>query len=120
MPMLCLALAAMLMWVKNAHALKEPTHKEINDSVIANKAAGFNLDEYLKSRLLFPRGIEEVVANGKTLDIIKMGGGWEDSPDGGVCIPEVGRAFNHYHNPLTDNGYSGVIPGILSGESIVT
>jgi hypothetical protein len=115
--LLLLTLAAAFLWAANAYAYMKTTHRAINIRVIRNGAGGFNLDEYLRNRLLFDSGVDEVLATNKILDTIRNGGAWEDVPDRGVCIPEIGRAINHYHNPLTDNGYS--LGGILLGDSII-
>jgi hypothetical protein len=46
-----------------------------------------------------------------------VGGNYEDKPPG--VIPYL-RSVNHFHNPLTDQGFSGIWgTGFLSGESSI-
>ena len=78
---------------------------------------GFSLDEYLKGNLDIPGGIGESY-NGRRIEVwLELGGEYEDIPY--LYMPYL-RSVNHYHNPLTDEGFSGIFGGVfLSGMSAI-
>jgi hypothetical protein len=106
-------------------ALKEPTHKTINEYVVTG-SIGFDLNRYLKEQLGFSKGITEDIGpehadlepekGYKVWMWIGAGGEWED------C--RLARSANHFHNPLKpleEAGFSGAfdIPFLYPGESSV-
>lgn len=97
----------------NLLALEKETHYFLNEKIVI----GTNLNNYLKTNLGLPEGIEEKL-NGKwALEWIKEGGKYEDVPY--WFMPYL-RSVNHFHNPLTDQGYRGVWgPFTLAGWSAV-
>jgi hypothetical protein len=107
-------------------ALKEPTHRMINEFIAKNNVNGFDLDAYLRDRLGFSDGREEKISpqspevspeeGYKVWMWIGAGGEWED------C--RLARSANHFHNPLKpleEAGFSGAfdIPFLYPGESSI-
>ncbi|MDF1592230.1 MAG: hypothetical protein P1P89_11990 [Desulfobacterales bacterium] len=103
-------------------ALNPATHRTINDFVCQNSLNGFSLDLCLKDQLGFLLGIDEGInpepGITKTVSVlIEDGGEFEDEPP--WTIPYL-RSVNHFHNPLTDGGFSGIWgTGFLAGESSI-
>jgi hypothetical protein len=107
-------------------ALKEPTHRAINEFIAKNNVNGFDLDAYLRDRIGFSGGREEDIRpqspelspeeGYKVWMWIGAGGELED------C--RLARSANHFHNPLKPSdeaGFSGAlgIPFLYSGESSI-
>ncbi|HDL14685.1 MAG TPA: hypothetical protein ENH28_00775 [Euryarchaeota archaeon] len=110
-----------------AFALETDTHEEINEFVAKNTLDVFLLDTYLQNQLGFDNGVYEeikgnwfwfITATKPVWSWIKIGGRYEDKPP--WVIP-YRRSVNHFHNPLTDQGFSGIWGGTewLSGESSI-
>ena len=101
-------------------ALETDTHEKINEFIAINTLNGFSLDSYLKNQLGFANGIKEDFKSTETKKVwewIKVGGLYEDVPY--WWMPYV-RSVNHFHNPLTDQGFSGIWgTGFLSGSSSI-
>ncbi len=108
-------------------ALSPETHEEINEFVAKNTLDGFSLDSYLKNQLGFENGVEEevkgtwfwfVTTTKPVSRWIEIGGKYEDKPP--LTVP-YRRSVNHFHNPLTDQGFSGIWGGTewLSGVSSI-
>lgn len=102
-------------------ALETDTHEKINEFIATNNLNGFSLDSYLKNQLGFADGIKEefksTTETKKVWEWIKIGGKYEDIPY--WYMPYL-RSVNHFHNPLTDKGFSGIWgTGFLSGESSI-
>ncbi|RJQ22795.1 MAG: hypothetical protein C4560_01760 [Nitrospiraceae bacterium] len=103
-----------------AVALETDTHKKINEYITANTLNGFSLDAYLKNQLNFSNGIEEEFTSNKTKKVwewVQFGGEYEDIPY--WWMPYL-RSVNHFHNPLTGQGFSGIWgTEFLAGESSI-
>jgi len=104
-------------------ALEKPTHETINKFIAGNTLNGFSLDSYLINQLGFLEGIdEEFRSEDRTEKVwkwISLGGRFEDEPL--LTYSFTSRPANHFHNPLTDQGFSGVGgSGFPSGESAIT
>ncbi len=94
-------------------AYEAPTHRVINEYLAKNEVNGFSLNSHLTDELGFPAGIEDEFEaewgtakweeTRKVWNWIEKGGEWEDSPP--KCLPFL-RAFNHFHDPLTDRGFA--------------
>ncbi len=124
-----------LMNISQTAAFHVKTHEKINEYIVESSLDGFSMDSYLVIYLGFPKGKEETFKSQKgeckleetykVKDWIKHGGTWEDNPPpdlwswpprpGGIFCPDIIRAFNHFYNPLTDQGYSSVPP--LTGNA---
>jgi hypothetical protein len=107
-----------LVFIQPLYALNPSTHKTINERIAQGTFDGFSLDSYLKTTLGISQGIDETVAeNTKIIDWLKLGGEYEDWPS--FTIP-FRRSVNHFHNPLTDLGYSWIWgTGVLDGVSSI-
>ena len=110
-----------------AFALETDTHEEINEFITTNTLDGFSLDTYLQNQLGFENGIDKefegnwfwfITATKPVWRWIEIGGKYEDKPP--LTLPYL-RSVNHFHNPLTDQGFSGIWGGTewLSGESSI-
>lgn len=103
--------------VSIAFSLNVSTHEAINKRVAEETFDGFSLDNYLKNNLGFTDGIIEKISGEESIKIIIEGGRYEDLPY--WYMPYL-RSVNHFHNPLTDQGFSGIWgTGFLSGESSI-
>ncbi len=101
-------------------ALSVETHGSINDEIAKKTISGFSLDSYLKSNLGLNRGIDELFYDKEVYTWLKLGGRYEDKPEG---TPPYVRSVNHFHNPLkplVQAGFTGVWgSGVLSGKSAI-
>ena len=99
-------------------ALETETHKAINEYIATNALNNFSLDSYLKNQLGFTNGIKEEFTSNKTKkawEWVQFGGEYEDIPY--WWMPYL-RSVNHFHNPLTKLGFTGIWgTGTLSGVS---
>lgn len=88
----------------NSYALDKPTHEAINEYIAKHTIQDFSLDEYLKTRLGFQKGSEEIfddhpdVGPGKNKypevwGWLSYGGKKEDEPF-------LLRSVRHFHDPL--------------------
>lgn len=95
----------------SGYALETSTHEAINDHISKGIFQGFSLGQYLKDELKIQGGVEELFVDSvepmTVWQWLRAGGTREDKPPGG--IPYL-RSRNHFHNPLTDQGF-------LTGES---
>src|SRR3990170_360592 len=106
-----------------SHALNVETHKALNE-YIATKVItpnGVSLKAYLIDQLKFGSGIEEkFTANGETHMVwewLRDGGEYEDVPRWYLMYL---RSRNHFHNPINEQGFSGIWDtGVLSGMSAI-
>ncbi|OGP11990.1 MAG: hypothetical protein A3G39_07010 [Deltaproteobacteria bacterium RIFCSPLOWO2_12_FULL_43_16] len=90
-----------------ADALETDTHKAINKYIARNTLNGFSLDSYLKNQLGFANGIEEEFKSTETKkawDWVQFGGEFEDIP---AWYLQYIRSLNHFHNPITEEGFKG-------------
>ena len=93
-----------------SYALEKESHKAINEYIAKNTLNGFSLDSYLKNQLGIEEGIEKSFNSKKVWLWIGEGGKKEDEP--------FTRSANHFHNPLTEQGFSGLWgKGWFDGES---
>jgi hypothetical protein len=100
-----------------SHCLEVTTHELLNERISVSTFKDFSLDVYLKKYLGFSMGVYERVNKQPVFQWIKDGGRYEDKPESSIPYR---RSVNHYHNPLTDKGYSGIFGGLfLSGESLI-
>ncbi len=104
-----------------ANALEVKTHRTINEKVgNVQTPSGFSLNQYLIDNLKLSNGINEEISDstGKKQYIyfwLRDGGEYEDVP--AWYLPYL-RSVNHFHNPITKQGFSGIWgTGFLSGES---
>lgn len=99
------------------YALEVETHKAINEHIARNTVSDFSLDAYLKNYLGVQEGVEKEYKyqseTQKAWRWLTLGGLYEDVPY--WYLPYL-RSVNHFHNPITNQGVSG----LLSGESAVT
>ncbi|MBI5099611.1 MAG: hypothetical protein HZB30_10280 [Nitrospirae bacterium] len=102
---------------QSVYSLEVGTHEAINENVAKGSLNGISFDNYLKNNIGIAGGINEYFNDKKVFDWIKIGGRYEDKPP--LVIPYV-RSVNHFHNPLTEEGFSGYFYGLLlSGDSSV-
>ena len=108
-------------------ALSPETHENINEFVAKNTLDVFLMDAYLQNQLGFENGVYEEIKGNYWVPFIrttkpvwkwiKIGGRYEDKPP--WVIPYL-RSVNHFHDPLTEEGFSGFFFGLLlSGDSSV-
>lgn len=91
-------------------ALETNTHNTINSYIAINTANGFSLDSYLITQLGFTKGIYEELTSDKTRQAwawVQFGGEYEDNPPEWYSIAYL-RSVNHFHNPITKQGYDGL------------
>lgn len=99
-------------------ALDVDTHEEINLRITGLNINGFVLDSFLKTQLGFKNGVKDIYDKYRVEQWLSLGGHFEDKPPGFV-IP-YRRSFNHFHNPLTEEGFNGFLNGSpFSGTSLV-
>lgn len=104
-------------FVSICYGLETDTHEAINEHIARNTFNGFSLGTYLKDQLGIQDGIEEEFASQRVWWWLRKGGLYEDVPY--WYLPYL-RSVNHFHNPLTNQGYSGFWgTGILSGGSSI-
>lgn len=100
---LSLALS-MLSLVSFCYALDTDTHEAINEHISRSAFNGFSLDAYIKRNLGVQSGIEGKFDSHEVWWWIQKGGLYEDIPV--FYLPYL-RSFNHFHNPLTEEGFKG-------------
>jgi hypothetical protein len=108
------------------YALETDTHQTINKYIALGTINGFSLDSYLKNQLQFQHGVNEEFTFGTSKYVwtwIGYGGETEDKPPGFFQIPYL-RSTNHFHDPISNQGFSGLIfgfipPLFLTGESSI-
>lgn len=98
--------------VSYVYALEVETHIAINEYIAKNTLNGFSLDLYLKDQSkLLPGGKEESLNSKKVWEWLELGGKYEDIPV--FYLPYL-RSLNHFHNPITEEGFKGNCGGISS------
>jgi hypothetical protein len=114
---LLISITIIFNFVSFCYALETLTHETINEYIVRNTMNGFSLDSYLKTQLGIQGGIEESFNSKQVWKWFREGGLKEDIPY--WYMPYL-RSVNHFHNPLTDQGFSGIWgTGFLSGESSI-
>jgi hypothetical protein len=100
-----------------ANAFEISTHEVINEFIAKNMLNGFSLDTYLKDNLGIESGIDKQFNSKEIFQWLRLGGAYEDSPP---WTPPYLRSVNHFHNPLTDGGFTGIWgSGVLVGRSSI-
>lgn len=111
-------------FASQVNGLDLTTHELLNEYVARRDLNDFYLHSFLNDQLGLRQGIETELwgfLKGKqkkqeTWQWFRKGGNLEDSPLHYVNT----RSRHHYHNPLTDQGFSGIGgTGFLSGESSI-
>lgn len=98
----------------HSYALEKESHKQINEYIARNNPNGFSLHSHLKDPLGFQKGVEEEFSSKAVWWWLGEGGKTEDEP--------FTRSANHFHNPLTDEGFSGLWGNgvFLAGDSALS
>jgi hypothetical protein len=103
-------------------ALEVGTHELINEMISFNNFNNFSLNTYLIDHLGINEGVNELFNGNAVSRWIRKGGLYEDepwNPPFDFTLPYL-RSVNHFHNPLTEKGFSGFLFGVsLSGDSSV-
>jgi hypothetical protein len=115
-----MAFGLLLTITATSHALNKPTHKLINTYIAQNTLDGFSVDSYLRDQLGFQEGKESEFNSRSAQDWIEDGGAFEDEP---IYL----RSVNHFHNPLTKQGFTDLdhwylawgFFGLLNGQSSI-
>jgi len=98
------------------HAFEVETHKVINEYIAQGTINGFSLNDYLKNNLGFQKGVEETFTLGES----KMVFAWLGKGGKKEDVPEILRNKNHFHDPLSNKGFGGLMGGLIfSGESSI-
>jgi hypothetical protein len=105
-----------------AYSFEVTTHEAINEGIANGYLGDFSLDSYLRSNLGFKKGRDELVNGREAFRYVRDGGRYEDlawDPPFDFTPPYL-RSVNHYHNPITEKGFSGFAFGVfLSGDSSI-
>ncbi len=114
-------LPLLIVYVSLAYALEVETHSVINEQLASRVLDGFSLDNYLKNHLDLKEGKDEFISGQrKKQEIYKFiasGGIYEDLPPWSLPYR---RAFNHYHDPISNKGFTGYLgETFFTGESLV-
>ena len=95
--------------VSFSYALNIGTHKAINEYIANNSLNGFSLDTYLRNNLGIQGGVTEKFKISTVWEWLRDGGEYEDEPPWN--IPYI-RSLNHFHNPITEEGFKGDCYGL--------
>lgn len=97
-------IVVMVSCVTLVNALDVKNHKILNEHIASQNFSqiNFSLDSYLKNNLNFRDGSKDIVYFKKIFKWISEGGKLEDLPEN--ALPYA-RSINHFHDPLTDQGY---------------
>src|SRR5512139_2641476 len=88
------------------HALEVSTHQTLNERIAKTGSSEFSLETYLRDQLKFTDGVNEVLSGERALKRFLDGGKYEDQPP---WTPPYLRSFNHFHNPVSDQGLGGLL-----------
>ena len=109
-----------LLWQSTATfslAFEVDTHQAMNDYIAKNTLNNFSFDAYLKSEIGFHSGTEAVLKFRTISKWMALGGRYEDLPP---WTPPYIRSVNHFHDPLSDEGFTGIWgSGVLFGQSSI-
>ena len=102
-----------LCFITMASALEVETHETLNEYIARQNFSviEFSLDTYLKSELDLAQGKDEKINRLEVFKWLGEGGEKEDKPDFSA-IP-YRRSFNHFHDPLTDEGFPNGISSVV-------
>ena len=99
------------------YALETKTHQAINEYIARGTFNGFSLKSYLQAQLGIQEGVAASIQSKTVSEWLGYGGIYEDIPY--WYMPYL-RSVNHFHNPLTKQGFSGFWGiGFLSGVSSI-
>lgn len=94
----------LLMNFQSVYSLNVETHMAINGTIAKGNMNDFSLDSYLKNNLGISEGVNEYFNYKKIYEWLQVGGKYEDEPP--WSIPYI-RSLNHFHNPITEEGFKG-------------
>ncbi len=105
------SLCLVFIFAFSAYALKEDTHRAINEEIAQRNINGFSWDTYIKNQLGFSKGVNEdlsgIDAEGRNVKKkiygwLGYGGEQEDRPGSNwdYIQNNPSRSNNHFHNPL--------------------
>ncbi|MBM4333270.1 MAG: hypothetical protein FJ117_18970 [Deltaproteobacteria bacterium] len=110
-------LLSFIICIPSMNALEVEMHGQMNERISFSNFNAFSLSQYLINQLGIRGGVNELFDNKAVFRWMRDGGRYEDEPP--LMVPYL-RSVNHYHNPLTEQGFSGYFFGtFLSGESSV-
>ncbi len=109
-----ITLLFIFIWISRSFALKEGTHKAINEEVAQKTINGFSLNTYLIDNFGIMKGVKEellgIDADGRNVkkrivEWLGYGGEQEDRPGSNwdYIQNNPSRSNNHFHNPLKTN-----------------
>ena len=102
---------------RSANALSVESHQGIAEQAAIKHYSDFALDIFLKTELDMKAGLGEQLSTLTVLKWLKRGALNEDKPPYSL-FPYLTRSPNHFHNPITGQGFSGFWwVGFLSGMS---
>lgn len=124
-----------LCFLTSVNALDVKTHKTLNEYIAQQdfNEIEFSLKSFLTNQLEFKDGVKEIINSKEAYKWLSEGGekedipGFdripsgenEDYPEFFLAIP-YRRSFNHFHDPLTDKGFTGLADiWFLTGESSI-
>ncbi len=103
--------------VSICYSLETDIHEDLNEYIARNTLNGFSINDYLINTLGIENGVDESYNAHQIWWWIRNGGLFEDIP---IWYMLYRRSVNHFHNPITDQGFSGIWgTGILSGLSSI-
>lgn len=102
-----------------SYALEVETHEAINEHIANMAFNGFSLSGYLNKNLGFTKGKDELIkgtnVEQEVYKWLSDGGRYEDAPPWSLPYR---RSVNHFHNPINEQGFSGIWDtGFRSGMS---
>ncbi len=97
-----------LFFITSTYALDVDNHKILNEYIAIQDftTIGFSLDSYLESKLGLIEGVDEQVNRLQIFKWLGEGGTKEDLPGGLTTLLPYARSFNHFHDPLTNKGFT--------------
>lgn len=116
-PVVALIFLSLMSVSAKLNAFEISTHEVINEYIARNLLNNFSLDTYLKDNLGIEGGTDKQFNSKEIFQWIRVGGAYEDSPP---WTPPYVRSVNHFHNPLTNGGFTGIWgSGVLVGQSSI-
>lgn len=113
-----------LIFTAKGYTFAKETHRAINEYAAQRAIDIFSLDSYLKSKLGFLKGTDEIIEGIEVYKWLGDGGEKEDEPDSLLrTVANQGRSNNHFHNPLlpwNEAGLNDTVLGIrYTGQSSI-
>ena len=103
-------------------SLETDSHRLVNLKVANSKIGEFDFNDFLTKQLGMINGKGESFFGKRIETWLELGGLYEDIPWNPPFdfTPPYLRSVNHYHNPITEKGFSGFLFGVfVSGDSSV-